>query len=206
VVGPDYRSGDVVTAALLLALALWAGVGPSAVRARAGKPSRTRRTRPRPARGSDPLGVASSLDVLSVCLAAGMAVSSAAAAAAASAPPGLARVLRRAADLLVLGADPSVAWSPPPDLPAGSIDAQADALLRMARRSASSGAALAEGVADLAAQSRHDAAHAAAATAERAGVLIAGPLGLCFLPAFVCLGIVPVVAGLAGRVLQSGLV
>ncbi len=26
-------------------------------------------------------------------------------------------------------------------------------------------------------------------------VLIAGPLGLCFLPAFVCLGIVPVVAG-----------
>ena len=35
--------------------------------------------------------------------------------------------------------------------------------------------------------------------------LIAGPLGLCFLPAFVCLGIIPVVAGLAGDVLQSGL-
>jgi hypothetical protein len=45
----------------------------------------------------------------------------------------------------------------------------------------------------------------AAATAERAAVLIAGPLGLCFLPAFVCLGIVPVVAGLAGHLLQSGL-
>jgi hypothetical protein len=28
--------------------------------------------------------------------------------------------------------------------------------------------------------------------------LIAGPLGLCFLPAFVCLGVVPVIAGLAG--------
>lgn len=82
---------------------------------------------------------------------------------------------------------------------------QTEALLRLARRSASSGAALAGGVAELAEQSRHDAAHTAAASAERAGVLIAGPLGLCFLPAFVCLGIVPVVAGLAGDVLQSGL-
>jgi hypothetical protein len=36
-------------------------------------------------------------------------------------------------------------------------------------------------------------------------VLISGPLGLCFLPAFVCLGIVPVIAGLAGRVLGGGL-
>ena len=35
-------------------------------------------------------------------------------------------------------------------------------------------------------------------------MLIAGPLGLCFLPAFVCLGIVPVVAGLAGDVLRIG--
>jgi hypothetical protein len=35
-------------------------------------------------------------------------------------------------------------------------------------------------------------------------VLIAAPLGLCYLPAFVCLGIVPVVAGLADDVLRSG--
>ena len=54
----------------------------------------------------------------------------------------------------------------------------------------------------------------AAATGERGvsfslargtAVLIAGPLGLCFLPAFVCLGIVPVVAALARDLLQSGL-
>jgi pilus assembly protein TadC len=191
--------------AVLLAVALLVGAGPSVVRARAGMPSHPLRLRPRPAGGPDPLGVASSLDVLAVCLAAGMAVSAAAAATAPSAPPRLARTLSRAADLLALGADPSIAWSAPPDLPAGSVDAQADALLRLARRSASSGAALADGVVELAAQSRHDAAHAATAAAERAGVLIAGPLGLCFLPAFVCLGIVPVVAGLAGDVLQSGL-
>ncbi len=134
-----------------------------------------------------------------------MAVSIAAAATAASAPPKLARALRRAADLLALGADPTVAWSISPDTGTSTVDMQTDALLRLARRSASSGAALAGGVAELADQSRHDAAHTAAAAAERAGVLIAGPLGLCFLPAFVCLGIVPVVAGLAGDVLQSGL-
>ena len=116
----------------------------------------------------------------------------------------LARLLRRAADLLALGADPDCRMVDPPTL-GRRVDAQTDALLRLARRSASSGAALADGVADLADQSRHDAAHTAAAAAERAGVLIAGPLGLCFLPAFVCLGIVPVVAGLAGDVLQSGL-
>jgi pilus assembly protein TadC len=133
-----------------------------------------------------------------------MPVSTAAAATASSAPPLLARVLRRAADLLALGADAGVAWSAPPDLPPGSLDAQTDALLRLARRSSASGVALAEAVAALAAQCRQDAAHTAAASAERAAVLIGGPLGLCFLPAFVCLGIVPVVAGLAGDLLQAG--
>jgi pilus assembly protein TadC len=156
-------------------------------------------------RGNDPLAVASSLDVLAVCLTAGMAVSTAAAASAASAPPPLARVLRRAADLLALGADPAVAWNAPPGLSASSLDPQTDALLRLARRSSVSGVALAEAVSTLATQCRQDATHTAAAAAERAGVLIAGPLGLCFLPAFVCLGIIPVVAGLAGDVLQSGL-
>ncbi len=194
------------TAAVLLAVALLIGPGPTVVRARAGTTLRAQRLRlglaEAPAHRSDPLAVASSLDVLAVCLEAGMAVSTAAAATAASAPPKLARVLRRAADLLALGAEPAVAWSISPD---AAVDVQTDALLRLARRSASSGAALAGGVAELADSSRHDAAHTAAAAAERAGVLIAGPLGLCFLPAFVCLGIVPVVAGLAGDVLQSGL-
>jgi pilus assembly protein TadC len=192
-------------AAVLLAVALLSGPGPAMLRSRAGVVPRARRAARRPVRGADRLAVASTLDVLAVCLAAGMAVSTAAAATAASAPPGLARALLRAADLLALGADPVAAWSVPRDLPGGGVDAQTDALLRLARRSASSGAALADGVAELAAQCRHDSTHAAIAAAERATVLIAGPLGLCFLPAFVCLGIIPVVAGLAGDVLQAGL-
>ena len=111
-------------------------------------------------------------------------------------------MLSRAADLLALGADPATAWSNPVRC---RVDNHGEALLRLARRSASSGTALAQGVAELADQSRHDAADAAGAAAERASVLIAGPLGLCYLPAFVCLGIVPVVAGLAGDVLRSGI-
>jgi pilus assembly protein TadC len=190
---------------MLLAAALLCSAGPSVVRERAAMPGRRPRAPRHAVHGPDPLAVASSLDVLGVCLAAGMAVSAAAAATAPSAPPLLARVLRRAADLLALGADPGVAWSLPPDIPAVSADPQIDAVLRLARRSSVSGVALAEAVSGLAAQCRQDAAHTAAATAERAGVLIAGPLGLCFLPAFVCLGIVPVIAGLAGDFLQSGL-
>ncbi|MGB6208579.1 type II secretion system F family protein [Mycobacterium sp.] len=193
------------TATLLLAVALLSSAQPPRLRARAMMVAPAPAAARPPSRGPDPLAVASSLDVLAVCLAAGMAVSSAATATVPSAPPLLARVLRRAADLLALGADPAVAWSAPPDLSPGSLDAQTDALLRLARRSSASGVALAEAVAALAAQCRQDATHTAAATAERAAVLIAGPLGLCFLPAFVCLGIVPVVAGLAGDLLQSGL-
>jgi pilus assembly protein TadC len=130
-----------------------------------------------------------------------MAVSTAASATAPSAPAGLARLLSRAADLLALGAEPASAWTSP----GGPVGKNAEALLRLARRSASSGTALAQGVAELADQSRHEAADAASAAAERASVLIAGPLGLCYLPAFVCLGIIPVVAGLAGDVLRSGI-
>jgi pilus assembly protein TadC len=186
-------------AALLLATAVLVGGDHSLVRVRAGQTVRVR-TQRSPASSDDPLAAASSFDVLAACLRSGMAVSMAAAATAPSAPPELARLLNRAADMLALGADPATAWSNS-DV---RLDKHAEALLRLARRSASSGAALAHGVAELAVQSRLDAADAAGATSERASVLIAGPLGICYLPAFVCLGIVPVVAGLAGDVLGSG--
>ena len=187
-------------AAVLLATALLVGGDHSRARIRAGR-AVPMGTRHRPARSGDPLAAASSFDVLAACLRSGMAVSTAAAATAQSAPAELARLLNRAADLLALGADPATAWS---DRPLAKDD-HAVALLRLARRSAASGAALANGVAELAQQARHDAADTASAAAERASVLIAGPLGVCYLPAFLCLGIVPVVAGLAGDVLQSGL-
>lgn len=156
----------------------------------------------------DALTVAASLDLLAACLTSGMAVSTAAGAVAASAPPAMAALLSRAADLLALGADPARAWASPDAGERNSaqnpIGGHLESFLRMARRSASSGSALAHGVEELAVQLRADAVDAAGARAERAAVLMAGPLGLCYLPAFLCLGIVPVVAGLAGDVLQSG--
>jgi pilus assembly protein TadC len=189
-------------AAALLALALLIGEGPLRARRRAGAaPPSARASNRRPA-GPDPLADASSLDVLAVCLDAGMAVPTAARATAASAPPELAALLHRAGDLLALGADPALAWTAPDGEVVG---AGAVALLRLARRSAASGAVLARGVSELAVETREELNHSAAAAAERASVVIAGPLGLCFLPAFVCLGLVPVVAGLASDVLGSGL-
>ena len=191
----------MTAAALLLAGALLLGTGPFRARRRIGEVAMGRRTargrEPRP----DPFATASTFDLLAVCLSSGMAVSAAAAAVAVHAPVVLGAQLRRAADLLALGADPDIAWRTPDPV----TDDGCEALSRLARRSAASGSALATGVAELAEQSRQDAGHAAVAAAERAGVLIAGPLGLCFLPAFVCLGIVPVVAGLAGDIFGGGL-
>ncbi|MFI9505795.1 type II secretion system F family protein [Nocardia sp. NPDC052566] len=151
---------------------------------------------------ADPLAVASVFDLLAACLRAGLPMAGAARAVAPGAPARLGAALLRAADLLALGADAATAWE--------RAEREADAeevaaLARMARRSARSGASLAVAVGELAEQRRGAIEDAAAARAERAGVLISGPLGLCFLPAFLCLGIVPVVIGLAGRVLGDGL-
>lgn len=157
-------------------------------------PRRRAGTRP-----ADPLSVAASLDLLAACLRAGLPTATAAKAVASSSPSPLAEALQRGADLLLLGADPAAAW----ETAAG--DAETEALARAARRSARSGAPLSGVMAELAAQRRSDAEDSAAASAERAGVLISGPLGLCFLPAFICVGIIPVVMGLAGRVLDGGL-
>ncbi len=153
----------------------------------------------------DPLGSASAFDLLAACLRAGLPMAAAARASAPTAPPVLRAALLRAADLLALGADAATAWERAAADAVGSAGADdVESLARMARRSARSGASLAAAVGELATQRREAVEDAAVARAERAGVLIGGPLGLCFLPAFVCLGIVPVVIGLADRVLGGG--
>ncbi|MBF6337612.1 type II secretion system F family protein [Nocardia abscessus] len=172
-----------------------------------------RGTRHRPAASSrrknqaaDGLAVASVLDLLAACLRAGLPMAAAARAVAPEAPEPLGEALRRAADSLALGADAATAWEQVArDSNARPGAEEIESLARMARRSARSGSSLAAAVTELAEQRRSAVEDSAAAKAERAGVLIGGPLGLCFLPAFVCLGIVPVVIGLAGRVLDGGL-
>jgi pilus assembly protein TadC len=69
-------------------------------------------------------------------------------------------------------------------------------------RSAESGAAMARALERLADDLRGSRAIAVEAAAARVGVLIVLPLGLCFLPAFVLAGIVPVIVAVLGGVLR----
>jgi Flp pilus assembly protein TadB len=152
-----------------------------------------RRRRDTTADPADALSLAAGWDLLAACLRAGLPVPTAVRAVAGDLPKQAAAALRATADLLALGADPVAAWAPALNCPATAEFA------RGARRTARSGTALAGVAADTAKEIRAAAGDAAEAKAQRAGVLITGPLGLCFLPAFICLGIVPVVAGLAAQ-------
>ena len=74
-------------------------------------------------------------------------------------------------------------------------------LERAVVRAAERGAPLADVLAALAADERDRARWAAEEAARKAGVRAVGPLAACFLPAFVLVGVVPVVVGVAGSVL-----
>ncbi len=132
-------------------------------------------------------------ELLAVCLEAGLPVASAVTAAAGPLTGPTGALLRRVAGLLELGADAQDAWSVTADVPALA------AFARAAGRSASTGAALAQVARAEGGRIRARLLDAAQARAQRAAVLITGPLGLCFLPAFLVLGIAPVVIGLASE-------
>jgi pilus assembly protein TadC len=74
---------------------------------------------------------------------------------------------------------------------------------RAASHSSHSGAALSRALFRIADDLRGDMALATEAAARRAGVLVVLPLGLCFLPAFVLTGVVPVVVAVIGGVLGT---
>ncbi|MEE2034460.1 type II secretion system F family protein [Rhodococcus chondri] len=186
-------------AAVCLAAALLMAPGPGYRRMWRQGAAPTESADAAPDRPPDPHAMPASFDLFAACLRAGMPAATAARAVAESAPPALATALRRGADRLQLGADPADAWTD------SDHDEVLEDFARAARRSAKSGAPLSETVSELAVRLRSEAEDRASAAIERAGVLVSGPLGLCFLPAFVCLGIVPVVMGLARDVLGGGL-
>ncbi|WAL66080.1 type II secretion system F family protein [Amycolatopsis cynarae] len=161
----------------------------------AGEPRhRSRRSLDRKNRQVGRLQLAALWDLLAACLRAGLPVTTALRSVTATVAGPEAEALRAAAGLLELGADAGEAWAA-----ARTCSGTAE-FARAAQRTARSGTALAEVAEDLAGRLRADVAEKAEARAQRAGVLIAGPLALCFLPAFLCLGVLPVVLGLAGRV------
>lgn len=135
------------------------------------------------------------LDLLASCLAGGAGLSSAAGAVAAAVPGPCGRRLTAVADALAVGMAPGEAWL---CLAAGCPDDPLASAARVLGRAAEGGAPVAAAVGRSAAEARAVSRAAGAQAARRVGVLVVAPLGLCFLPAFVLLGVVPVVAGLAG--------
>jgi pilus assembly protein TadC len=105
--------------------------------------------------------------------------------------------LRRVARDLRSGATAAEAWTR-----LGETDA-AGRVARAAQRSGESGAALAGSLRRVADDLRSDAVLEAEARARRAGVLVVLPLGLCFLPAFVLTGLVPVIVAVVSGVLSA---
>ncbi|HZM84008.1 MAG TPA: type II secretion system F family protein [Candidatus Limnocylindrales bacterium] len=96
---------------------------------------------------------------------------------------------------LAAGVSPKQAWQR-----IGRLDA-ARRLTNAAQRTSESGAAMSGALTRCADDLRVDAAHERQARVQRASVLLMLPLGLCFLPAFLLAGLVPVVLAVISEVL-----
>lgn len=139
--------------------------------------------------------LAGCLDLFAVCLRTGLPPPRALALVAELPEGPLATDLKAVAALQALGVPARAAWAE------HAADPVLGQVARAVARTADSGAALAGSVERVAAETRAEARQAAEAGARRAGVAVLAPLGLCFLPAFVCLGVIPIVLGIAEDVL-----
>ncbi|WP_433399721.1 type II secretion system F family protein [Streptomyces sp. CA-146814] len=137
-------------------------------------------------------------DLLAACVAVGAGPREAAEAVGESIGGPVGDRLARAAAEIRLGGEPAEAWGRLGEIPG------AGPLARCLHRAGSTGAPAAEPVSRLADAMRAEQAGAAVARAQRAGVLITAPVGLCFLPAFLAVGVAPVIIGLAGGLLTTG--
>jgi Flp pilus assembly protein TadB len=135
------------------------------------------------------------VDLLAACLRGGAPWQDAVAAVADAVGGPLGDELRAVSVQIRLGADPTDAWL------ALTTEPMLAPLARTAVRAASTGAALAPTLSRLARDQRRVARTEAAARARAAGIRALAPLGLCFLPAFVLLGVVPAIAGIAATIL-----
>jgi pilus assembly protein TadC len=196
-----HRSRLLISAAAGLAVAgligTWWGL-PIGLVAGAGVERTLRRRAParlrleREAAAADlPLGA----DLLAAVLRAGAPVERSAEAVADALGGPLGERLGRTARSLRLGAGPGEAWAHLAEVRG------ANRLIAAAVRSSASGGALAGALGRLADDLRADRAVAVEAAAQRAGVLIVLPLGLCFLPAFLLAGLVPVLVAVLNNVL-----
>ncbi|MCX5146337.1 type II secretion system F family protein [Streptomyces sp. NBC_00320] len=136
-------------------------------------------------------------DLLAACLAAGAAPVEAAEVVGESLGGPVGERLALAGAELRLGGEPGDAWGRLAEIPG------ARALAECLERAARTGAPAAEPVSRLATALREDRARQAGARAQRAAVLVTAPVGLCFLPAFLAVGVAPVVIGMASGLLSG---
>ncbi|MET7733726.1 type II secretion system F family protein [Streptomyces sp. NPDC005402] len=137
-------------------------------------------------------------DLLAACIAAGAGPVIAAQAVGEALGGPVGEGLARGAAEVRLGGEPGDAWRRLASTPG------AGALARLLERADVTGLPAAGPVAGLAADARADWGRAATARARKAAVLVTAPVGLCFLPAFIAIGVLPIVVGLAGGVLGGG--
>lgn len=137
-------------------------------------------------------------DLLAACIAAGAGPVVAAQAVGEALGGPVGDALARGAAEVRLGGEPAEAWGRLAALPG------AGSLARLLERAGESGLPAAGPVARIAGDARAEGARAATARARRAAVMVTVPVGLCFLPAFIAVGVLPVVIGLAGGVLGGG--
>ncbi|MFG2195816.1 type II secretion system F family protein [Streptomyces sp. NPDC048639] len=137
-------------------------------------------------------------DLLVACMAAGAGPRESAAAVGASIGGPVGEQLAHAAAELRLGGEPAAVWGRLGELPG------ARGLARCLERSMAAGVPAVEPVSRLAADCRAEQSRAATARARRAAVLATAPLGLCFLPAFLTVGVAPVLLGLTSGLLSGG--
>ena len=131
-------------------------------------------------------------ELVATCLDAGATPAAALEAAGTNLGGSLGSALARAGGALATGA--TVAEALPGDGPLAPLAA-------VFRRSAQTGSAMSEQLVGIAAQLRADEQYERLAKAHRVGVLSALPLGLCMLPAFLLLAVVPAVIGLGSGLL-----
>lgn len=137
----------------------------------------------------------SALDLLATCLLAGVSMRAAVETVAAVSPEDTALLLDKVAGQLRLGRAPSDAWLSLADDPWwGEVS-------RDVARSATSGTSLVQGLRIHASEARRELETAQLRRARTVGVRSVLPLMACYLPAFVLVGVVPIIAGLLGRFL-----
>jgi len=193
--GPGRRRAEAAVAGLAVFLLLGGGAG-SAVAAAgvAVGAERLLRRRGGPPADDCARDLPVACDLLAVCLAAGTPVGAALTAVATSVPGPLGAELDQVGGLYRLGAAPRQAWAgvPSPVAP----------LARVLVRAGESGSSVVPALQRLAGDLRTARRSAVEAAVRRAGVWVLAPLGVCFLPAFLCLGVVPMVLGIAADVFR----